>query len=59
VRSFNDVLPHGWIARQLPRLFREHGLTDVTVVPHQLFPFFEFYDCCSAATSFGSRSKAY
>ncbi|HTP19783.1 MAG TPA: hypothetical protein VMJ65_09275 [Solirubrobacteraceae bacterium] len=29
VRSFTDGLQHGWIGRQLPRLFREHGLTDV------------------------------
>jgi ubiquinone/menaquinone biosynthesis C-methylase UbiE len=44
VRSFNDRIQHGWIGRQLPRLFREHGLTDVTVVPHQLFLPLEFYE---------------
>jgi ubiquinone/menaquinone biosynthesis C-methylase UbiE len=44
VRSFNDGLQHGWIGRQLPRLFREHGLTEVTVVPHQLFLPLEFYE---------------
>jgi ubiquinone/menaquinone biosynthesis C-methylase UbiE len=44
VRSFSDGLRHGWIGRQLQRLFREHGLTDVTIVPHQLFLTLEFYE---------------
>jgi ubiquinone/menaquinone biosynthesis C-methylase UbiE len=44
VRSFSDGLQHGWIGRQLPRLFREHGLADVTVVPHHFFLHLEFYE---------------
>ena len=44
VRSFSDGIRHGWIGRQLPRLFREHGLIDVTVVPHQVFVHLEFLE---------------
>jgi SAM-dependent methyltransferase len=44
VRSFSDGLRHGWIGRQLPRLFREHGLTDVAVVPYQVFVHLEFLE---------------
>ncbi|MBV9414643.1 MAG: methyltransferase domain-containing protein [Solirubrobacterales bacterium] len=44
VRSFSDGLQHGWIGRQLPRLFREQGLTDVTVVPHHFLLPLEFYE---------------
>lgn len=36
VRSFCDGLRHGWIGRQLPRLFRAHGLADVTVTVHSV-----------------------
>ena len=43
-RSFSDAIRHGWIGRQLPRLFREHGLTDVTVVPRQVFVHLEFLE---------------
>jgi ubiquinone/menaquinone biosynthesis C-methylase UbiE len=43
-RSFSDGIRHGWIGRQLPRLFREHGLFDVTVVPHQVFVHLEFLE---------------
>jgi ubiquinone/menaquinone biosynthesis C-methylase UbiE len=40
MRSFADGIRNGWIGRQLPRLFREHGLIDVTVTPHTvLFPY--------------------
>jgi ubiquinone/menaquinone biosynthesis C-methylase UbiE len=40
MRSFADGIRHGWIGRQLPRLFREHGLIDVTVTPHTvMFPY--------------------
>jgi hypothetical protein len=44
VRSFSDGIRHGWIGRQLPRLFRDHGLTDVAVVPHQVFVHLEFFE---------------
>jgi ubiquinone/menaquinone biosynthesis C-methylase UbiE len=40
MRSFADGIRNGWIGRQLPRLFREHGLIDMTVTPHPvLFPY--------------------
>jgi ubiquinone/menaquinone biosynthesis C-methylase UbiE len=44
VRSFSDGIRHGWIGRQLLRLFREHGLTDVSVVAHQVFAHLEFFE---------------
>lgn len=31
VHTFTDAIRNGWIGRQLPRLFKERGLTDVTV----------------------------
>jgi SAM-dependent methyltransferase len=31
VRTFSDSIRHGWIGRQLPRLFRERGLVDASV----------------------------
>ena len=43
-RSFSDGIRHGWIGRQMPRLFREHGLTDVTTVPVQIFVHLEFFE---------------
>jgi ubiquinone/menaquinone biosynthesis C-methylase UbiE len=30
--SFSDGMKNGWIGRQLPRLFREVGMTDVSIV---------------------------
>lgn len=47
-RRVRDILdaavPHGWIGRQLPRLFRAAGLGDVQVVPHVLLlPTLESY----------------
>jgi ubiquinone/menaquinone biosynthesis C-methylase UbiE len=30
-RAYADVMPQGWIGRQLPRLFRQAGLTEVSV----------------------------
>jgi ubiquinone/menaquinone biosynthesis C-methylase UbiE len=44
VRSFSDHMKHGWIGRQLPRLFAESGLGEISVAPRVLslpFPFFE------------------
>ncbi len=29
--SFSDGMKNGWIGRQLPRLFREVGMTDVSI----------------------------
>jgi ubiquinone/menaquinone biosynthesis C-methylase UbiE len=43
-RSFSDGIRHGWIGRQMPRLFREHGLADVTVEPYQVFVPLEFFE---------------
>ena len=41
-RSFADGIRHGWIGRQLPRLFREHGMTDLSVTPHTVLIHYEF-----------------
>jgi hypothetical protein len=30
-RTFAGAIRHGWIGRQLPRLFKEHGLVDVSL----------------------------
>ncbi|MGH8897996.1 MAG: methyltransferase domain-containing protein [Egibacteraceae bacterium] len=44
VRSFSDDFRHGWIGRQLPRLFREHGLADVTVTVHSVVGDYEMFE---------------
>ena len=33
VRTFADAMANGWVGRQLPRLFRQAGLTDLSVSP--------------------------
>jgi ubiquinone/menaquinone biosynthesis C-methylase UbiE len=33
LQSFGDAMANGWIGRQLPRLFRQAGLTDLSVSP--------------------------
>ena len=33
VQTFGDAMANGWIGRQLPRLFRQAGLTDLSVTP--------------------------
>lgn len=43
-RSFSDGIRHGWIGRQLPRLFRQNHLTGITVTPHQAFMHVEFFE---------------
>jgi ubiquinone/menaquinone biosynthesis C-methylase UbiE len=40
--AFTDGIRNGWIGRQLPRLFRENGMTDVDVVGHQILIDFDF-----------------
>ena len=43
-RSFCDNFKNGWIGRRLPRLFKQHGMTDVSVVPQTIiinYPFTE------------------
>jgi ubiquinone/menaquinone biosynthesis C-methylase UbiE len=42
VSHFSDGLRSGWIGRQMPRLFREAGLVDVSVVPHTILMRHEF-----------------
>jgi ubiquinone/menaquinone biosynthesis C-methylase UbiE len=42
MRSFADAIRNGWIGRQLPRLFHEHGLAEVTVIPHTVLLHYEF-----------------
>ena len=32
-QTFGDAMPNGWVGRQLPRLFRQTGLTDISVSP--------------------------
>jgi SAM-dependent methyltransferase len=43
VDAFSDGIRNGWIGRQLPRLLREHGMTDITVIGHPVFVDFEFF----------------
>jgi ubiquinone/menaquinone biosynthesis C-methylase UbiE len=33
LQSFGDAMANGWIGRQLPRMFRQAGLTDLSVTP--------------------------
>ena len=33
LQTFGDAMANGWIGRQLPRLFRQAGLTDISVSP--------------------------
>lgn len=42
VRSFSDSIRHGWIGRQLPRLFQEQGLTAIQVAPRTIRIGYEF-----------------
>jgi SAM-dependent methyltransferase len=44
VRSFSDHMKNGWIGRQLPRLFRESGLDDVSMQARALFVPFPFFE---------------
>jgi SAM-dependent methyltransferase len=43
VDAFCDGISNGWIGRQLPRLLREHGVSDIDVVGHEVFVDFEFF----------------
>ena len=43
-RSFCDNFKNGWIGRRLPRLFKQHGMTDISIVPQTIiitYPFLE------------------
>jgi hypothetical protein len=42
VHAFCDGVRNGWIGRQLHRRFREQGLIELTVTPHQIFIHREF-----------------
>jgi len=35
-RSFCDSHKNGWMGRQLPRLLRHHGITELSVTPHTI-----------------------
>jgi SAM-dependent methyltransferase len=41
-RSFCDGMKQGWIGRRLPRLFKQHQLTDISVVYHTVTVPFAF-----------------
>lgn len=40
-RSFCDGFKHGWIGRELPRLFQKNRMTEVSLVPHTVTISFE------------------
>ena len=43
-RSFCDNFKNGWIGRRLPRLFKQHGMSDISIVPQTMvitYPFLE------------------
>jgi ubiquinone/menaquinone biosynthesis C-methylase UbiE len=43
-RSFCDNFKNGWIGRRLPRLFKQHRMTDISIVPQTIiitYPFLE------------------
>jgi ubiquinone/menaquinone biosynthesis C-methylase UbiE len=43
-RSFCDNFKNGWIGRRLPRLFKQHAMTDISVTPQTIiigYPFLE------------------
>src|SRR5215831_2744209 len=43
-RSFCDNFKNGWIGRRLPRLFKQHGIKDISVIPQTIsinYPFLE------------------
>ena len=43
-RSFCDNFKNGWIGRRLPRLFKQHGMTDISIDPQTIiisYPFLE------------------
>lgn len=43
VRSYSDGVTNGWVGRALPRLVRDAGLVDVTIVPHAVPIPFDFF----------------
>lgn len=43
VRSYSDGVRNGWVGRALPRLLRDGGFADVTVVPHAVEIPFDFF----------------
>lgn len=44
IRSLGDRLANPWIGRQLPRLFRANGMTDITVTTHTVVFDYEFFE---------------
>jgi ubiquinone/menaquinone biosynthesis C-methylase UbiE len=57
LRSLSDGIRHGWVGRQLPRMFHESGLTDVTVTPHTVFFHYEFLELLAAGALMLLREK--
>jgi ubiquinone/menaquinone biosynthesis C-methylase UbiE len=43
LQSYSDGVPNGWVGRALPRLLRDAGLIDVTVMPHAVSVPFDFF----------------
>lgn len=43
VRSYSDGVPNGRVGRTLPRLLRDAGLEDVTVIPHAVEIPYDFF----------------
>ena len=49
-RLLGDAVPHGWIGRQLVRLFKEAGLLDVAAFPQTSFLPFSVYKIVAGGT---------
>jgi SAM-dependent methyltransferase len=57
VRTFSDSHRHGWIGRQLPRRFREHGLTEVSVDAVPVFVSYDFAGLLLGGHSAGLQAE--
>jgi ubiquinone/menaquinone biosynthesis C-methylase UbiE len=47
--SFCDSFKNGWIGRRLPRLFKQHAMTDIRVSPETIFITYPSWNFSSAA----------
>jgi ubiquinone/menaquinone biosynthesis C-methylase UbiE len=43
VRSYSDGVRNGWVGRALPRMLRDAGLADITIVPHAVEIPYDFF----------------
>lgn len=43
VRSYSDGVRNGWVGRALPRLLRDAGVSNLTVIPHAIEVPFDFF----------------